>query len=254
MVTKITPEKQEAVFLFCDLLGFTKLADDIKKPDVVAKVLIEFYDTISQNVSHYEPGILFCGVNKFINDGVFAIFLPLNANLLSLQRALTRAICGAFRICEDFEELYKRWEIRLNEEGFGKINVETIRNFGIGISIGHAHLGILEGSGWSDFVAVGSNAHNSYHIANIAGKVRKISSPASLQLYPRILLPRLTEDYLKDISLKISFDEKDDLKKIDIHATQKVDLVGVIDVKKGGCGECKNIDGSDGCLLSHEKY
>jgi len=79
-------EMINAIILFCDLRGFTAMADTLP-PSIVVRVLSNYYETVAEPIRYFGGDII-----KMIGDGVLAIF-PLPADVP--KDRLDRTACGA---------------------------------------------------------------------------------------------------------------------------------------------------------------
>ena len=113
-------QKTEVTVVFWDLHGFSKLCNFLSAssiPESIAEFLKEFYVEVERVVSRHRGK-----VNKFIGDGVMALFgLNVNNNDAHKHDHAYYAIEAAIEIRESFRQLMESkwlgvWEGEVNEE------------------------------------------------------------------------------------------------------------------------------------------
>jgi class 3 adenylate cyclase len=122
--------------MFADMRGFTRLAQVLGDPKEIEQHLNEFLTVLSTNVARYN-GL----VNKFLGDGVLALFREVDHE--------TRAVRCAFAIVNGFHELRDRWNGN-RAESLDFLDV------GVGIATGNVTIGAIGSGRVKDFTALGN--------------------------------------------------------------------------------------------------
>src|SRR5947209_8410646 len=126
--------RRDIVVLFCDMRGFTALAETAEPEDVMA-VLREYHCALGPLI-HRSEGM----IDSFTGDGLIVIF---NDPIPCPDPALRAVRLADMR--EAFASLARAWTARGHEIGFG-----------IGIAQGYATLGPIGFEGRFDYTAIGS--------------------------------------------------------------------------------------------------
>ena len=145
----------ETVILFCDLRGFTKLSDN-KLPFDVVFILNKYFKLVSEAVESNQGRI-----DKFIGDGVMAIFDKSN----TLSASCRNALKAAAEISSGLD--------RLNDELYAEA-IDTLR-VGIGIHTGTAILGKMGYGTASNETAIGDTV-------NVASRLEQLTKRYSCEL------------------------------------------------------------------------
>lgn len=135
--------RREVTVLFCDLRGFTRLAQSAG-PDEVIGVLREYYAVVGDLAFRFEGTI-----EHFEGDGVMVFFndpIPVSEHLLNAVRM-------AVAIRERMDAVTVAWRERGHDVGYG-----------MGIAVGEATLGKVGFEGRWDYAAIGS-------VANLAARL-----------------------------------------------------------------------------------
>jgi adenylate cyclase len=122
--------------LFADMRGFTQLCQSVRSPNEVQTLLNEFISMLSDEIL-INDGV----VNKFLGDGVMALFRANDHEI--------RAVKASFQIVERFNELKKKWNDSRNEQ-------LDFLDIGIGIVTDEVTLGAVGSKRVRDFTAIGS--------------------------------------------------------------------------------------------------
>ncbi len=142
LVTMLTGEgprarMERATIVFADMRGFTQLCERISSnPASIQVYLTQFFRLLAGSVLTHR-GI----VNKFLGDGVLALFRGPDAPL--------RAVQCAFHMREQFAALRKEWQ-RATSRNIGFLDI------GIGIATDEVTIGAIGDDEGSDFTIVGS--------------------------------------------------------------------------------------------------
>lgn len=165
MFTKVKKQKQIEIYttiLFADIREYTQLSQNIDVSSING-LLHRFYDLCSKSVWEND-GI----INKFLGDGVFAIFnFPLER-----QNHVQNAVSAAVQLLKHCLTL--KAEIGLGDEH--SIGV------GVGIHTGKCNMGEV-GNSYKDFTAIG-------HVVNLAARLQGAANPGEILM---------TEDVFKFI-------------------------------------------------------
>jgi adenylate cyclase len=128
-------EKRPITVMFCDLEGFTALAERTEPQRLVA-LLNRYLDEMTQ-VVHEERGT----VDKYIGDAVMAFW----GAPVSVQDHALRSCRAALKMQRRLSELNDEWR----REGWSQLNMR------IGINSGHPIVGNIGGRGKFDYTALG---------------------------------------------------------------------------------------------------
>jgi len=151
-------ERRDVTVLFCDMRGFTPLAERLA-PEEVVSLLNEFY-TLMIDTTFKEEGIL----DKFLGDGVMAIF---GAPILHEDHSI-RAIRTALAMQAGVNELARR---RIAE---GKDPVAV----GIGVSAGEAVAGTVGTEDRMEYTVIGDSV-------NLAARLESNAKPGQILISQR---------------------------------------------------------------------
>ena len=166
----LAPKNRTVTLVFWDLRGFSSFSEKLKtNTDIVAGFLRDFYE-VSSKVIFNNKGVL----DKFIGDGVFALFGAFNENEAEVSLFADAALNAALELRKEFRTVYKKWE-----QKWRLVAAETIE-FGLacGIHTGEAIIGNL-GTEWREqFTAIGAHVNLASRIENTAkiGEIRVSST------------------------------------------------------------------------------
>ncbi len=169
--------RRDIVVLFCDMRGFTALAETAEPEDVMA-VLSEYHCALGPLIHRYEGMI-----DSFTGDGLIVIF---NDPIPCLDPAL-RAVRLAVDMREAVTSLARSWTARGHEIGFG-----------VGIAQGYATLGRIGFEGRFDYTAIGT-------VTNVAARLCAEAKDGQILVTQRVAaaIDKLAElQQLGDIALK----------------------------------------------------
>jgi adenylate cyclase len=139
----LASHRRDIVVLFCDMRGFTALAETAEPEDLMA-ILREYHEALGPLIQRYEGTL-----DRFTGDGLLVVF---NDPLPCPDPAL-RAVRLAVEMREAVAALARSWAIRGYEIGFG-----------IGIAQGYATLGPIGFEGRFDYTAIGT-------VTNVAARL-----------------------------------------------------------------------------------
>lgn len=131
--------KVEASVMFADMRGFTRLTQSLLDPNRIEQHLNEFLTLLANSVLNH-GGL----VNKFLGDGVLALFQDKGKE--------ERSARAAFDIISGFEELRDRWNRDHNED-------LSFLDVGIGIVTDEVVLGSIGSGRVRDFTALGNSVN-----------------------------------------------------------------------------------------------
>lgn len=126
--------RREIAALFCDLRGFTAFSDSAS-PGAVLDVLRDYHQAMGTLIDEFEGTI-----EHRAGDGIMVIF---NAPLPCGDPAM-QAVGLAVAMRDRMQEITKAWR---------KLGYDL--GFGVGVSLGHATLGMVGSEGRFDYVANG---------------------------------------------------------------------------------------------------
>jgi class 3 adenylate cyclase len=169
--------RRDIVVLFCDMRGFTALAETAEPEDVMA-VLHEYHSSLGPMIHRYEGMI-----DSFTGDGLIVIF---NDPIPCLDAAL-RAVRLAVDMREAVALLARSWTARGHEIGFG-----------VGIAQGYATLGPIGFEGRFDYTAIGT-------VTNVAARLCAEAKDGQILVTQRVAaaIDKIAElQHLGDIALR----------------------------------------------------
>jgi adenylate cyclase len=135
--------RRDVVVLFCDMRGFTALAETSEPEDLMA-ILREYHGALGPLIQRYEGTL-----DRFTGDGMLVVF---NDPLPCPDPAL-RAVRLAVEMRNAVAALARSWAVRGYEIGFG-----------IGIAQGYATIGQIGFEGRFDYTAIGT-------VTNVAARL-----------------------------------------------------------------------------------
>jgi adenylate cyclase len=135
--------RRDIVVLFCDMRGFTMLAETAEPEDVMA-VLSEYHCALGPLIHRHEGMI-----DSFTGDGLIVIF----NDPIPCPDPARRAVRLAVDMREAVVALARSWTARGHEIGFG-----------VGIAQGYATLGRIGFEGRFDYTAIGT-------VTNVAARL-----------------------------------------------------------------------------------
>ncbi|HUR77773.1 MAG TPA: adenylate/guanylate cyclase domain-containing protein, partial [Acidimicrobiales bacterium] len=131
----LAPHRRQIAVFFCDLRGFTSFAASAEPEDVV-EVLGEYYSTLGHHLDAHKATF-----GSFAGDGVMAYF----NDPLPVENPAQCALALALEVATALDALVQGW----NAKGYDL-------NYGIGITYGHATLGVIGYEERSEYTALGS--------------------------------------------------------------------------------------------------
>jgi class 3 adenylate cyclase len=135
-----SPAHQERMTIaFADMRGFTRLTQTLGDPHAIEGHLNQFLTLLAKEVIRHE-GL----VNKFLGDGVLALFRGVGAE--------TRAVRCAFAIIAGFELLRHQWNRSRNED-------LSWLDVGVGIATGDVIIGSIGSGRVKDYTALGTSVN-----------------------------------------------------------------------------------------------
>jgi class 3 adenylate cyclase len=151
-------EASDVSVLFCDLRGFTRIAES-HPPVTVAHRLNEFLDEMTQVIFRYE-GML----DKYTGDGLLAVFGVPYSDPFHVQRAVHAAVEMQAR----HAHILERWR----QDGWGDLAL------GIGLDSGEAIAGNFGSAQRADYTVIG-------HVVNVAARLTAKAPPGHILLSDR---------------------------------------------------------------------
>ncbi|MDP1793526.1 MAG: adenylate/guanylate cyclase domain-containing protein, partial [Acidimicrobiales bacterium] len=131
----LAPHRRAIAVFFCDLRGFTSFASNAEPEDVV-EVLGEYYEVMGRHLDAHHATF-----GSFAGDGVMAYF----GDPLPLDNPTEAALTMALELAAALDTLVERW----HRNGYDL-------NYGVGITHGHATLGLVGYAERSEYTAIGS--------------------------------------------------------------------------------------------------
>jgi len=167
---KIEGEKRQVTVMFCDMKGFTPLADKLGPEDVYA-MMDQVYEILIHRVHAYEGT-----VNEMTGDGIMALF----GAPIALEDAPQRAIRSAMSIHREIS----RYNEKVKKEK-GDLPPIQMR---IGIHTGPVVVGTLGNDLRVEFKAVGDTV-------NLAARMEQLAEPGTTYVSDDTF--KLTEGYFR---------------------------------------------------------
>jgi len=155
----LTSHRRDVAIVFCDLRGFTSLAETAE-PEEVMEVLREYHAALGEVIHRFEGTL-----ERFLGDGLMVLFNDPVPCPDPAMRAVKMAI--AMRDC--VAGLTRRWRMHGHELGFG-----------VGIAQGYATLGRIGFEGRFDYAAIGT-------VANMASRLCSEAKAGQILVSQRIL-------------------------------------------------------------------
>jgi class 3 adenylate cyclase len=156
----LLPHRRRIAVLFCDLRGFTRFAAQVEPEDVM-EVLGSYYRVVGEQLRARGATI-----GGFAGDGIMAY---LNDPVPCDDPAGT-VVSIACAIRGELMREVAQWR----RAGYDL-------NFGIGVAVGHATLGVIGFEGRQDYTALGT-------VVNLAARLCAAASPGQILLDPRTRL------------------------------------------------------------------
>ncbi len=136
---KLGGVNQTVTILFADIRGFTALSES-ENPEKIVSLLNRYFSAMSEEIFAHEGTL-----DKYIGDGLMAIFGAPTATSSDAKNAVRTAVAMQRRITFLNEELIK--------EGFSRVNV------GIGLHTGVATVGYIGSNQRSEYTAIGDTVN-----------------------------------------------------------------------------------------------
>lgn len=158
--TTMPPRRKDVTVLFCDVRGFTAMADQLE-PEEVTEVLGMFVAEMGEAVFAHGGT-----VNKLMGDGVMAVF----NDPLEQPDHVERAVRAALEMCERARRLQALLHTRLPEPFC----------IGVGVHTGPAIVGSVGRGRVIDYTAIGSTV-------NLASRVQSLATGNTVMVTDAIL-------------------------------------------------------------------
>jgi adenylate cyclase len=159
LVLDLSPESHRITVLFCDLVNFTNLSEQLGT-HLVAKLLNEYLEAMTQAV--FERGGT---VDKFIGDGIMALFGA--PEQLSHREQAQKAIATAKSMYDYLDRLNQQWQAQ------GLRFQDNPLQMRCGIHQGRAVVGMFGGGQRKDYTAIGN-------VVNIAARLQEAARPNTI--------------------------------------------------------------------------
>lgn len=161
----LTGQRREVTVLFCDIRGFTPLAERLD-PEAVVLLLNEFYNLMIETTFKHDGTL-----DKFLGDGVMCVF---GAPIARADHAMQ-----AVRTALDMQDGIAGLSSRFTREGRPPIAV------GIGVSAGEVVAGTVGSEDRMEYTAIGDSV-------NLAARLESIAKPG------QVLISQHTLDMVDD--------------------------------------------------------
>lgn len=158
--------KQATVTIcFWDVRGFSTMCEILKEyPERIGDFLREYCDMVAQTIFKYE-GVL----DKFIGDGVMALFGALDSTGQTEEAAALAAVKTAIDVREQFAALLQTWKPKLERDVPRAFEI----GLGCGIHTGRVLVGNAGTSFRDQYTALGAHVNLTSRIENraLAGEI-----------------------------------------------------------------------------------
>ena len=172
------PRRKDVSVVFCDVRSFTSIADQLD-PEDVTDVLGEYLEEMSDAV--FEHGGI---VNKFMGDGVFAMF----NDPIEQADHVERAVKTGLEMSARAKRLEGRLHTRLPEPF----------SIGIGVHTGPAVVGPIGRGKVLDYTAVGSTVNLAARVQALAsGNAVLVTEPVLKAMKDRLVVTMARRETLK---------------------------------------------------------
>ncbi|OUC11948.1 MAG: hypothetical protein B0A82_24915 [Alkalinema sp. CACIAM 70d] len=170
----LTGQQVMATMLFSDLRGFSGISENLTPPDLM-RWLNEYLSTMTAAIHHHQ-GV----VNKFMGDGIFAVFgVPIaRTTPEEIAADAEDAVNCAIEMAERLEKLNQEW----GERGFGPIQMR------VGICTGTVVVGTLGNREHLEYGVIGDAVNTASRLESC--EKHRQSDPC------RILISESTQQYL----------------------------------------------------------
>ena len=154
--------KQKTVtIVFWDIRGFSKLCETLKESPVSISKFLDEFTILASKVINSNGGIL----DKFMGDGVMAIFGYLALLDNDVDNAAAEAVVAAIQFRQEFIKLCERWK-----NSWQRVTPEIIDiKLGCGIHTGSTLVGEIGSNTRAQFTAIGPHVN---FAARIEGKAK----------------------------------------------------------------------------------
>lgn len=184
-----------ATILFSDVVGFTRLSETMA-PQAVVSFLNEYMTAMTQIVEE-EGGI----VDKFIGDGIMAVFLPAAA----IANPALRAVRAGVRMQQRLAELRQHWRATRPE-------LSGIQSR-VGINTGEVVSGNIGSETRMDYTVVGDNV-------NVTSRIESNARPSEVHISESTYLE--VRDHLAAVRLE-PVSVKNRVQPVQVYAVQVPD-------------------------------
>ena len=161
----LTGQRREVTVLFCDIRGFTPMAERLD-PEAVVLLLNDFYNLMIETTFKHDGTL-----DKFLGDGVMCVF---GAPIARADHAMQ-----AVRTALDMQDGIAGLSSRFTREGRPPIAV------GIGVSAGEVVAGTVGSEDRMEYTAIGDSV-------NLAARLESIAKPG------QVLISQHTLDMVDD--------------------------------------------------------
>jgi adenylate cyclase len=132
-------ERRELTILFCDIRGFTSLAESLE-PEALVEVLHDFLNPMSEIIVQHGGTI-----DKYIGDAIMALF----GAPLAFEEHASRACRTALEMAATLKRLDREWE------SLGRPRLRI----GVGLNTGVVAVGNMGSDRLFDYTAIGDNVN-----------------------------------------------------------------------------------------------
>lgn len=168
-----------ATVVFWDIRGFSHICNTLgSRPESLRELMFE-YNSVATDIIFRHHGIL----DKFIGDGIMALFFPLLPEDDDGAYGAGHAVAAALDLAARFRSLVKKWEVQWNTPGAPPHPV----GLGCGMHTGKSLVGNLGTAHREQFTAIGPTV-------NFAARLETLAKP------DQILASQATANFLKRLA------------------------------------------------------
>lgn len=153
---------RNVTIVFWDIRGFSRLCESLKEHSTLISDFLKEYFQVSSEVIFKHGGVL----DKFIGDGVMALFGAFNSKENHGKNDAANAVMSAIEIKKRFKKILDKWMEEWQLYTPHKIDI----GLGIGIHSGEALVGNVGTEIRDQFTALGSHVNFAQRIESRAGK------------------------------------------------------------------------------------
>ena len=167
-----------ATVVFWDIRGFSHICNTLgARPEALRELMFEYY-TVATDIIFRHHGIL----DKFIGDGIMALFFPLQPESDDGAYGAGHATAAALDLASRFRGMVKKWEVQWNQAGAQPVPV----GLGCGMHTGKSLVGNLGTARREQFTAIGPTVNFAARLETLAQPDQILVSQATARFLERL--------------------------------------------------------------------